>query len=58
MNNANLVKEIFEKAAFVRELGIELTSFGKGWCETQMPLSPSLRHGEARWNDLGARVPG
>lgn len=39
----DLVKEIFEKAAFVRALGIELTSCGKGWCETQMALSPSLR---------------
>jgi uncharacterized protein (TIGR00369 family) len=47
--NFNLVKEIFEKAAFVRALGIELTSFGKGWCETQVAVSPSLRqqHGLA-----------
>lgn len=41
--NAGLVKEIFENAEFVRSLGIELTSYGRGWCETKLTGSPALR---------------
>jgi hypothetical protein len=38
MNDASLslVREIFLKAEFVRSLGIELTSCGRGWCETRI----------------------
>lgn len=41
--NLSLVREIFEKAAFVRSLGIELISCGRGWCETRVEASPVLR---------------
>jgi uncharacterized protein (TIGR00369 family) len=30
------VDRIFENAPFVRSLGIELTGYGKGWCETRI----------------------
>jgi uncharacterized protein (TIGR00369 family) len=45
--NSNLVKRIFEDARFVRSLGIELTSFGDGWCETLVRVGPVLeqQHG-------------
>jgi uncharacterized protein (TIGR00369 family) len=45
MNDANLglVKEIFLNARFIRSLGIELTSCGKGWCETRVNASADLR---------------
>src|SRR5215472_2580405 len=45
MNDANLslVKEIFQKAKFIRSLGIELTSCGRGWCETRVQATPALR---------------
>src|SRR6267378_496099 len=41
--NRSLVMRIFPDAHFIRALGIELTSCGKGWCETRMKWSPSLR---------------
>ena len=45
--NGNLVKRIFEDARFVRSLGIELLSFGEGWCKTRVKVFPSLeqQHG-------------
>ena len=45
--NGNLVKRIFADAKFVRSLGIELISFGHGWCETRIKVLPSLeqQHG-------------
>jgi uncharacterized protein (TIGR00369 family) len=45
MNDANLalVREIFQRAEFVRSLGIELVSCGKGWCETRVNVSPTLQ---------------
>ena len=45
MNNENrsLVEQIFHDAQFVQSLGIELTSWGKGWCETRVKASPALR---------------
>ena len=45
--NSNLVKQIFEKAPFIRELGIELISSGEGWCETRVRVTPTLeqQHG-------------
>jgi uncharacterized protein (TIGR00369 family) len=44
---ASLVKRIFEKAQFVRSLGIELVAFGDGWCETRVAVTPTLeqQHG-------------
>ncbi len=41
--NRPLVERIFADARFLRELGVELTSFGSGWCETRIVLSPGLR---------------
>ena len=41
--NHSLVEQIFRDAQFVRSLGIELTSFGKGWCETRVNVSPVLQ---------------
>ncbi|HEY6182146.1 MAG TPA: PaaI family thioesterase [Terriglobales bacterium] len=41
--NRSLVERIFQDAQFVRSLGIELTSFGKGWCETKIAVSPVLQ---------------
>jgi len=41
--SASLVERIFQDAHFIRSLGIELTSYGKGWCETRVNESPSLR---------------
>jgi uncharacterized protein (TIGR00369 family) len=45
--NRSLVERIFQDAQFIRSLGIQLTSYGKGWCETRMTRSPFLlqRHG-------------
>jgi uncharacterized protein (TIGR00369 family) len=49
MNEANdkLVRQIFDDARFVRSLGIELIAFGKGWCETRVPITAALeqQHG-------------
>lgn len=38
-----LVERIFQDAQFIRSLGIELTSFGKEWCETKLNVSLVLR---------------
>src|ERR1700748_3402215 len=45
--NTKLVKQIFENARFIRSLGIELVSFGDGWCESRVGLTPTLeqQHG-------------
>jgi uncharacterized protein (TIGR00369 family) len=45
--NADLVKQIFERARFLKLLGIELVSFGDGWCETRVQIRPDLeqQHG-------------
>jgi uncharacterized protein (TIGR00369 family) len=47
--NVGLVKEIFARAEFIRSLGIELISCGRGWCEAKMAVTPALRqqHGLA-----------
>ena len=44
---ASLVTRIFERAQFVRSLGIELVAFGDGWCETRVVVTPTLeqQHG-------------
>jgi len=41
--NRNLVEQIFQDAQFIRSLGIELVSSGKGWCETRLYCAPSHR---------------
>ena len=41
--NRNLVERIFQDAQFVQSLGIELTSWGKGWCETRVTVLPTHR---------------
>jgi uncharacterized protein (TIGR00369 family) len=41
--NRSLVERIFQDAQFIHSLGIELTSCGKGWCETRRNGSPALR---------------
>ena len=41
--NRSLVEQIFRDAQFVRSLGIELTSFGRSWCETRVNVTPSLQ---------------
>ncbi|MFN7955638.1 MAG: PaaI family thioesterase [bacterium] len=38
----SLVQQVFERAGFVRELGIELVDVGPGWCETR--LAVEARH--------------
>src|SRR5215469_2988457 len=45
--NHTLVKQIFERARFIHSLGIELISFGDGWCESQINVTASLeqQHG-------------
>ena len=45
MNDGNhsLVQRIFENAEFIRALGIELTSYGTGWCETRVKGLSFLR---------------
>ena len=44
---ASLVNRIFERAQFVRSLGIELIAFGDGWCETRVAVTSTLeqQHG-------------
>jgi uncharacterized protein (TIGR00369 family) len=34
------VEEIFEKAAFVQDVGIKLSGMGIGWCETRLDILP------------------
>jgi uncharacterized protein (TIGR00369 family) len=45
--NDNLIRQIFADARFVQSLGIELVSFGKGWCETRIQIVQTLeqQHG-------------
>ena len=49
MTNANrrLVEHIFQNARFVGSLGIELSAFGFGWCETKLTATPVVeqQHG-------------
>ena len=39
--NRALVERIFENAKFVRSLGVELVSFGSGWCQTRIATQPA-----------------
>lgn len=34
------VQEIFDRAAFVNDVGIRLTGCGPGWCETELAIAP------------------
>lgn len=34
------VQEIFERAAFIEDLGVKLGETGIGWCETTLDISP------------------
>jgi uncharacterized protein (TIGR00369 family) len=34
------VQEIFERAAFVEDVGIKLSALGVGWCETTLDILP------------------
>jgi len=37
---AAYVRSIFDRAAFVRDLGVELVDLGPGWCETALRVEP------------------
>ncbi len=37
------VEAIFRNAKFVESLGIELVSFGEGWCETRLVVRPEFQ---------------
>ena len=41
--NHTLVEQIFQDAKFLRAVGVELIAFGKGWCETRIPVTPALQ---------------
>jgi len=47
--NRQLVERIFKEAKFVRSLGVALSAFGNGWCETEVKVTPALQqqHGFA-----------
>jgi uncharacterized protein (TIGR00369 family) len=34
------VREVFERAAFVNDVGIRLTGCGPGWCESELAVAP------------------
>ena len=38
---SSLIEEIFRDARFVQSLGIELSSWGRGWCETKVNILPT-----------------
>jgi len=38
---STLIEQIFANAPFVQALGIELTAFGAGWCETRIRIVPT-----------------
>ena len=41
--NPHLIERIFQDAQFVQSLGIQLTSWGQGWCETKVSVLPTHR---------------
>ena len=43
MPGISLIGRIFQNAQFVQALGIELSAWGKGWCETRVKVVPSHR---------------
>jgi uncharacterized protein (TIGR00369 family) len=44
---AEYVRSIFDRAAFIRDLGVELVDVGPGFCETALVITPRLlqQHG-------------
>ncbi len=36
----SVITQLFDKAAFVAEVGIQLVDLGPGWCETQLIVKP------------------
>ena len=42
MSNEAHVRKMFAQATFIRDLGMELTGIGDGWCETA--LTPKANH--------------
>jgi uncharacterized protein (TIGR00369 family) len=42
-NSARKVREIFQQAAFVTDLGIRLADVGPGWCESVLAIAPKHR---------------
>jgi len=43
MNVAVNVRSIFEKANFIRDLGVTITGVGEGWCESELQVSDRHR---------------
>jgi uncharacterized protein (TIGR00369 family) len=39
-NYQEAVREVFERAAFVNDVGIRLTGCGPGWCESELAIAP------------------
>jgi acyl-coenzyme A thioesterase PaaI-like protein len=39
-NYPSRVREIFDRAAFIADLGIQLRDIGPGWCETELLVLP------------------
>jgi uncharacterized protein (TIGR00369 family) len=37
---AEYVRSIFDRAPFIRDLGVELVDLGPGWCETALAIVP------------------
>ena len=37
---ADYVRNIFDRAPFIRDLGITIVDLGPGWCETAMAVAP------------------
>lgn len=37
----SVITQLFGKAAFVAEIGIQLVDLGPGWCETQLIVKPN-----------------
>jgi uncharacterized protein (TIGR00369 family) len=36
------VRSVFDRAPFIRDLGVELVDLGPGWCETALAIAPRL----------------
>ena len=34
------VQEIFDRAAFIQEIGVKVSGIGAGWCETMLEIGP------------------
>ena len=43
MSVAANVQNIFDKANFIRELGVAITGVGEGWCETELKVADQHR---------------